>query len=160
MSGPKLASLIDNFVQILRPGGQVHGQTTAFGILVAMGSVVRSFPSTLLRPVGARLRPTCMEALEEAIDWVCSWRAGGTSGIEDALGKALALEEALEVVLVADQCPARGVPFARSLTALASDSLRSDPIKLRRAKAINTVAFECDQAGCRFLQQVGTLKSK
>jgi hypothetical protein len=149
MSGLKLASLIESFVQILRPGGQIDNQTTAFGFLAVMGGAIRAFPASLLKPGGAcLLRPTSPEALEEAIDWVCSWRAGGGSCLEQALSVALTGREASEVVVLADQCPTRGMSVARSLTT--GEGL----CKIRHHVPVHTVAFECDQAGRRFLSQV------
>ena len=149
MAGLKLASLIDNFVQLLRPGGQMQRQCEAFGILAAMGGAVKCFPTTISRPLGACLLPTSAAALEEATDWVCSWRAGGCSCIEAALEIALSVGEASEVVVLADQCPTRGVPMSRA-------------VKLSRLKypcctPINTVAFECDRVGRRVLKQVQSI---
>ena len=62
MAGLKLASLIDNFVQLLRPGGQMQRQCEAFGILAAMGGAVKCFPTTISRPLGACLLPTSAAA--------------------------------------------------------------------------------------------------
>ncbi len=143
MVGLKLACLLENLVQLLRPGGQIHMQTTAFGILATMGGTVVAFPAALSRPLGAQLRPTSDGALEEAIDWVCSWRAGGGSRVEEAVGTALAVCDATEVVLLADQCPTRGVPMASG-----------GKHQAQQRRPINTVAFGGDLGNRRFLIQV------
>ncbi len=142
MAGLKLACLLENLVQLLRPGGQVHSQTTAFGILATMGGTVAAFPPVLSRPLGAQLQPTSEGALEEAIDWICSWRAGGGSRVEDAVGIALAVGDATEVVLLADQRPTRGIPMSRGKH------------QAQQQRPINTVAFAGDVANRRFLIQV------
>ena len=142
MVGLKLACLLENLVQLLRPGGQIHAQTTAFGILATMGGTVSAFPPALSRPLGAQLQPTSESTLEKAIDWVCSWRAGGGSRVEDAVGIALAVGDASEVVLLADQCPTRGIPMAFGKH------------QAQQQLPINTVAFGGDLASRRFLIQV------
>eukprot|EP00291_Cryptomonas_curvata_P015465 CAMPEP_0172152344 /NCGR_PEP_ID=MMETSP1050-20130122/787_1 /TAXON_ID=233186 /ORGANISM="Cryptomonas curvata, Strain CCAP979/52" /LENGTH=1195 /DNA_ID=CAMNT_0012820659 /DNA_START=44 /DNA_END=3632 /DNA_ORIENTATION=- len=107
-----------------------------------MGGTVSAFPPALSRPLGAQLQPTSERTLEKAIDWVCSWRAGGGSRVEDAVGIALAVGDATEVVLLADQCPTRGIPMALGKH------------QAQQQRPINTVAFGGDLASRRFLIQI------